>query len=1040
MGLIQLLSIYIMLNISRTTNFFKKIAAATIMAALLVTLVPVQVLVAEAASTIFTDSGVAVDRNTPYESTSIDVSGFSNLEVVLHYDSELLDKNDSFTYGWTDDGGEQVLGSVSGKDENASPGSATDEIGDKTEIFVAGAGTGKLFVRVTANSDEPADQMVIVTIDLMGDEEAPDPNLDATKISICHATASHQNPYESPKPDDGAKIVSGHGGHNGPVWFDGITVAWGDIIPPFTWYEKVGHGKDAVWEAREYLGKNWTAAGQAIWNNDCEIPPNNADLSITKVVSSETPFEGATVTYTLTVTNNGPAVTTSAVVTDPLAAGLTYVSASIAPTATAPLTWNLPVLASGETWTVDVVVTVGADQGGSSITNTATVSGTPNDPVGANNTDSTTILPVDVTIPVPGCTDVDAKNYSQLATTDDGSCLFELTVNKVIVGNTNVEADEFAFTVNGAVATNFNANGTAVTLVPNGDYTIVEVVAPGFAVSYDNCAPAVVNGAPATCTITNTVVTVEPPACRVGDNLLQNGSFETPVVTGDWGIFSTVANWTISLSDGLELWRNFMGGASHGAQNAELDGNTATRISQSVVTIPGATYALRYDFSPRPNTTLANNVVEVSVDGVPLMAASGDGMALTATQWTTQGGTFVASATSTTIGFEDKGIGSVSYGSLIDNAVLCFVSAPVPKLCSIVSDETTLVDGVASTITWEHPLWTDELTSGEWIWDATVEPTNGETVTFTKTFFVDNAPTGATLKVAVDNRYTATLNGNPLTCDGTGENNFTVADTCAAPVVSGLNTLTFVVTNDPYATTDAHTNPSGLIYELTIDGATCSAVPDDTTPDVDTYRLEGYVWHDDNANTIWEEEGEVIEVPLSGWTVKATMGETTYSTTTDEFGYYYFDVPAGTWTISQEVQTDWEQTTTPVVYEVTVPSETAQSFVEQVLAYIIPVAHAALVETIDDLDFGNDFVGTAPTPTTSSSSGGGGGGRLVRSTPTVAGDSISTPSPMPMVLGEQVSAVPYGAPGTGHGGASSTANTLTLLQILFVSRKRELVK
>jgi len=203
----------------------------------------------------------------------------------------------------------------------------------------------------------------------------------------------------------------------------------------------------------------------------------------------------------------------------------------------------------------------------------------------------------------------------------------------------------------------------------------------------------------------------------------------------------------------------------------------------------------------------------------------------------------------------------------------------------------------------------------------------------------------------------------------------------------------------------------------------------------DTYRLEGYIWNDDDRNTLWGEG----ELSLAGWTVTATKGATTYSTTTDESGYYYFDVPAGTWTISQEVQTDWEQTTTPESYEVIVPSLVTQSLVERVLAYIIPVAHAAVVEIIDDLDFGNDFIGTTPNPT-SNGGGGGGGGRLVRSTPTVAGDSISTPTPMPLVLGEQVSVVPYGAPGTGHGGTSSSMNVLSLLQILFTNRKTELVK
>lgn len=229
-----------------------------------------------------------------------------------------------------------------------------------------------------------------------------------------------------------------------------------------------------------------------------------------------------------------------------------------------------------------------------------------------------------------------------------------------------------------------------------------------------------------------------------------------------------------------------------------------------------------------------------------------------------------------------------------------------------------------------------------------------------------------------------------------------------------------------------------------LDNVSLNCRPDDggnNGGDEDTYRLEGYVWNDDNRNTEWEVESEDYnEFPLAGWTVRATDGEDTYSTTTDEYGYYYFDVPAGTWTISQEVQTDWEQTTEPIVHVVTVPAEMAQSLVERVLAYVIPVAHAAVIETFGDYNFGNDFVGTTPNPTSNGGGGGGGGGRLVRSTPTVAGDSISVPTPTPLVLGEQVTAVPYGAPGTGHGGTSSNTNVLSLFQILFVSRKTELTK
>lgn len=160
-----------------------------------------------------------------------------------------------------------------------------------------------------------------------------------------------------------------------------------------------------------------------------------------------------------------------------------------------------------------------------------------------------------------------------------------------------------------------------------------------------------------------------------------------------------------------------------------------------------------------------------------------------------------------------------------------------PKMCLVVSNASTLVEGASSTLTFVHPAWTTTLATGtaKWIWDNTQEPQDGETLTFTKTFNVDNAPTGATLRVAADNRYTATLNGNPLSCDGSGSDNFTAIDTCSAPVVAGMNTLVFEATNDPYDTTDPQVNPAGLIYELTIDGSSCSPVV--TPPDTGPYAM-----------------------------------------------------------------------------------------------------------------------------------------------------------------------------------------------------------
>lgn len=99
------------------------------------------------------------------------------------------------------------------------------------------------------------------------------------KVVICHASSSHTNPYQKNDPNKSAVVQGhdGHNGHNGPVWFSGITVSWGDIIPPFDY----GDGQ-------HYEGKNWTTEGQAIYNNNCEIPgsvqpPSESDFNLTSM-------------------------------------------------------------------------------------------------------------------------------------------------------------------------------------------------------------------------------------------------------------------------------------------------------------------------------------------------------------------------------------------------------------------------------------------------------------------------------------------------------------------------------------------------------------------------------------------------------------------------------------------------------------------------------------------------------------------------------------------------------------------------------------
>ena len=56
--------------------------------------------------------------------------------------------------------------------------------------------------------------------------------------------------------------------------------------------------------------------------------PQQADLALTKTVSDPTPNVGDTITFTVTLTNQGPDAATGVQVTDLLPAGLTFVSAT----------------------------------------------------------------------------------------------------------------------------------------------------------------------------------------------------------------------------------------------------------------------------------------------------------------------------------------------------------------------------------------------------------------------------------------------------------------------------------------------------------------------------------------------------------------------------------------------------------------------------------------------------------------------------------------------------------------------------------------
>ncbi|MCK5395820.1 MAG: DUF11 domain-containing protein [Gammaproteobacteria bacterium] len=105
----------------------------------------------------------------------------------------------------------------------------------------------------------------------------------------------------------------------------------------------------------------------------------DADLSVALTVDSIGPLEGATVIYTASVTNLGPAVATAVVLTDQLPTGLTYLSNDASNTGTSfdssSGDWTVGTVLAGQTVSLNLTVSVDTNTIGSILTNTVSISG-----------------------------------------------------------------------------------------------------------------------------------------------------------------------------------------------------------------------------------------------------------------------------------------------------------------------------------------------------------------------------------------------------------------------------------------------------------------------------------------------------------------------------------------------------------------------------------------------------------------------------------------------------------------------------------------
>jgi len=148
-----------------------------------------------------------------------------------------------------------------------------------------------------------------------------------------------------------------------------------------------------------------------------------------------------------------------------------------------------------------------------------------------------------------------------------------------------------------------------------------------------------------------------------GQNLIVNGSFELPLLASG-------ANHVVPASE-LLPWQTaedaFLIWASELPNELAADGRQHPEIVsawQTVPTIPGEAYRLRFHHSSRPGV---DSALSVEINGQAIRTFAENGAALTGFNWQRFGTNFMATSNATTIRFNGVGVAGNAH---IDNVVL----------------------------------------------------------------------------------------------------------------------------------------------------------------------------------------------------------------------------------------------------------------------------------------------------------------------------------------------------------------------------------
>ncbi|MFN7890247.1 MAG: DUF4347 domain-containing protein, partial [Pirellula sp.] len=158
-----------------------------------------------------------------------------------------------------------------------------------------------------------------------------------------------------------------------------------------------------------------------------------------------------------------------------------------------------------------------------------------------------------------------------------------------------------------------------------------------------------------------------------GANIASDGQFLIGSVSGSWTQYNsgqTFGGWTVSQANVELLTSSFMSIPS-GGRAVDMDGTAPGAISQTLTTVAGNTYTVRFMMSANDNG-VATKSLELSVGGVTsnYSITTTSGHSLSSPDWVEQSYTFTATGTSTVLQFrslsESGGWGAI----LADVAVI----------------------------------------------------------------------------------------------------------------------------------------------------------------------------------------------------------------------------------------------------------------------------------------------------------------------------------------------------------------------------------